>query len=137
MNPLDKGLALPLLAVVGAMLGFQIGAALAKGLFSAVGPEGAAALRIVVAAALLMLILRPWRTWPVVPDWRALIGLGVCSALAILMFYLAISRLPQGLAIALQFFGPLGVAIATSRRLIDWLWAALALAGSGPCWPAA
>ena len=129
MNSKGNGLALPLLAVLGAMLGFQIGAALAKGLFSAVGPEGAAALRILVAALLLLVILRPWRSWPATPDWRALIGLGVCSALAILMFYMAIARLPQGLAIALQFFGPLGVAIVGSRKAIDWVWAGLALIG--------
>jgi inner membrane transporter RhtA len=56
-------------------------------------------------------------------------GLGLATAGAILFFYLAIGRLPQGVTIALQFLGPLGVAIAHSRRPTDLLWAGLAAAG--------
>ncbi|WP_296599202.1 EamA family transporter [Phenylobacterium sp.] len=121
--------ALPFAAVIGATCAFQVGAAIAKGLFPAVGPEGAAALRLILGSALLIAILRPWRNWPAGTALAPLLGLGLATAGAILFFYMAIGRLPQGVAIALQFLGPLGVALAHSRRASDLLWAALAAAG--------
>jgi len=122
-------LILPFAAVIGATCAFQVGAALAKGLFPAVGAQGAAALRLVLGATMLILVLRPWRNWPGSKALPPMIGLGLATAGAILFFYLAIGRLPQGVAIALQFLGPLGVAIAHSRRAGDLVWAALAAAG--------
>lgn len=120
---------LPVAAIIGATAAFQVGAALAKSLFPAVGPQGAATLRIVLGAALLLLVTRPWRGWPAKPPLASMVGLGLATAGAILFFYLAIGRLPQGVAIALQFLGPLGVAIAGSRRPSDLIWTALAAAG--------
>jgi inner membrane transporter RhtA len=120
---------LPLLAVTCAMACFQIGAALAKGLFPRVGPQGAAALRLCLGAAMLLALGRPWRRWPRPAPLAGLIGLGVSMAAAIVFFYLAIQRLPLGIAITLQFLGPLGVALAGSRRLNDLLWVALAAGG--------
>lgn len=120
---------LPVAAIIGATAAFQVGAALAKSLFPAVGPQGAATLRIVLGAALLLLVTRPWRGWPARPPVASMVGLGLATAGAILFFYLAIGRLPQGVAIALQFLGPLGVAIAGSRRPSDLIWTALAAAG--------
>jgi inner membrane transporter RhtA len=111
------------------MAGFQIGASFAKGLFAAVGPEGAAALRMCLGATMLLAIARPWRAWPRHAPVLPLIGLGVAAGGAVLMFYLAQSRLPQGVAISLQFLGPLAVAVFGSRRPIDLLWAGLAAAG--------
>lgn len=119
----------PLLAVVGATAAFQIGAAIAKGLFPAIGPEGTAALRIALGALMLAVLIRPWRNWPVQAPLLPMLGLGLTTAGAILFFYLALGRLPQGVAIALQFLGPLGVAIAGSHRPRDLVWAALAAAG--------
>lgn len=120
---------LPFAAVIGATCAFQVGAALAKGLFPAIGPQGAAALRLVLGAAMLIVAIRPWRAWPDPAPLLPMLGLGLATAGAILFFYLAIGRLPQGVAIALQFLGPLGVAIAGSRRASDLIWAALAAAG--------
>ncbi|TAJ73845.1 MAG: EamA family transporter [Phenylobacterium sp.] len=121
--------ALPFAAVVGATCAFQVGASLAKGLFPAVGPQGASALRLILGAAMLFAVLRPWRNWPRPAPLLPMLGLGLATAGAILFFYLAIGRLPQGVAIALQFLGPLGVAIAGSRRASDLVWTALAAAG--------
>lgn len=123
------GNALPLLATMTAMACFQIGAACAKTLFPAIGPQGAAALRLSLGAAMLLVIVRPWRTWPQRAPVLALFGLGAATGGAVLMFYLAQSRLPLGIAIALQFLGPLTVAIFGTRRPIDVVWAVLAAAG--------
>jgi inner membrane transporter RhtA len=123
------GVVLPLVATLGAMAAFQVGASLAKRLFPAVGPEGAAALRLALGAVMLVAIARPWRGWPRPAPLLPLFGLGVSMGLTITMFYLALSRLPQGIAIALQFLGPLTVAVVTSRRPTDLVWALLAGVG--------
>jgi inner membrane transporter RhtA len=120
---------LPVAAVIAATAAFQVGAALAKGLFPALGPEGTAALRILLGALMLAVLIRPWRHWPADAPLLPMLGLGVTTAGAILFFYMALGRLPQGVAIALQFLGPLAVAIAGSHRPRDFLWAALAAAG--------
>jgi inner membrane transporter RhtA len=108
---------------------FQIGAALAKGLFPFVGPPGAAALRLSLGATMLLALGRPWRHWPNRAPLAGLIGLGASMAAAIVFFYLAIQRLPLGVAIPLQFMGPLAVAVASSRQASDLLWVAAAAAG--------
>ncbi len=120
---------LPLLATVAAMACFQVGAACAKTLFPALGPQGAAALRLSLGALMLLAIARPWRRWPREAPLPPLFGLGVATAVAVLMFYFAQSRLPLGVAIALQFLGPLGVAVFGSRRPLDLVWAAMAAGG--------
>ena len=121
--------ALPLAATLAAMASFQAGASLAKGLFPAIGPEGAATLRLCLGALMLLAITRPWRAWPKPAPLIPLFVLGISMGLTITLFYLALSRLPQGIAIALQFLGPLAVAIAGSRRPTDLVWALLAGAG--------
>ena len=111
------------------MASFQIGAAIAKGMFPAIGPQGAATLRLGLGALLLLAIMRPWRNWPRPAPLLPLFGLGFAMATTIVMFYLAIERLPLGAAIALQFLGPLVVAVLGSRRATDLFWVALAAAG--------
>ncbi|MCR5878087.1 DMT family transporter [Phenylobacterium sp. J367] len=129
MSTKPATLLLPLLACVAATACFQIGAALAKGLFPHVGAPGAAALRLVLGSAMLLLWARPWRNWPEKPQLGLLLALGAGVGGAILFFYLAIARLPLGMAIALQFLGPLGVAVLGSRRPVDLVWAVLAAGG--------
>jgi inner membrane transporter RhtA len=124
-----QGLVLPILAALAAMASFQGGAAVAKGLFPAIGPQGTAALRLSLGAVILVALTRPWRRWPARPPLAALFSLGACMAGVILLFYLAMTRLPLGEAIALQFLGPLGVAVAESRRPGDLVWTALAAGG--------
>lgn len=120
---------LPLAATLGAMACFQVGAALAKGLFPLVEPEGAAALRFSLAAGMLLAMTQPWRRWPTPAPMAGLIGLGLSMAAAVVFFYLALVRLPLGVAVTLQFLGPLAVAVAGSRRPSDFLWVAMAAAG--------
>ena len=120
---------LPLAAATCAMACFQIGAALAKGLFPVVGPQGAAALRLTLGSGMLLALVRPWRRWPQRAPLGGLIGLGLSMAAAIDFFYLAIARLPLGVAIPLQFMGPLAVAVASSHRASDLAWVAAAAAG--------
>lgn len=120
---------LPLLAILTAMAAFQGGAALAKGLFPSVGPQGAAALRVSLSALMLLAITRPWRAWPRDAPLLPVLGLGASIAAAITFFYMALERLPLGVAIPLQFLGPLSIAVLGSRRPSDFLWAGLAAAG--------
>ena len=120
---------LPILAVLGAMASFQSGAAVAKSLFPVLGPDGASGLRLLLAAIMLIALRRPWRRWPRRAPWLLLLGLGAAMAGTILAFYRALDHLPQGVTVALQFLGPLGIAIAQSRRPSDWAWVALAALG--------
>lgn len=117
---------LPLAAMVAAMASFQIGAAIAKGLFPEIGLLGTAALRFGLSALMLLAILRPWRVRAGRGPVAAVIALGCSMAMAVICFYSAIQRLPLAIAIALQFLGPLAVAIGASRRPSDLLWAMLA-----------
>jgi len=120
---------LPVLACCVAMACFQLGAVLAKQLFVAVGPMGAASLRLFIGAGVLILFTRPWRAWPTRVPRLALLGLGGSVAGAILFYYLAIDRLPLGIAMPVQFLGPLVLATVMSRGVADLLWVALAALG--------
>jgi inner membrane transporter RhtA len=122
-------LLLPILCVIAAMASFQAGAAVAKGLFPAVGALGAATLRLALGALMLAAIARPWKNWPrAAPLWPVL-GLGISVTGAMVFFFLAIERLPLGVAIAIQFLGPLAIALSHSRRVLDLAWAVLAAVG--------
>ncbi|TVT18502.1 EamA family transporter [Amycolatopsis acidiphila] len=117
----------PLQVLVG-IVSVQVGASLAKQLFSVAGPAGTVAVRLFFAALVLLLVWRPAlrlgrRAWPVVLTY------GVVLALMNLSFYQALARIPQGIAVTIEFLGPLVVALAGSRRLIDALWALLAAGG--------
>lgn len=116
----------PILATLAAMASFQAGAAVAMHMFPMVGPRGAAALRLVLGAALLLVWARPWRAWPATFSRTAIFGLGGSIGGVILMFYQALERLPQGVVVALQFLGPLVVALVGARRPRDLAWGGLA-----------
>ncbi|GAA5786603.1 EamA family transporter [Chitiniphilus shinanonensis] len=114
---------------LAAIVSIQAGAALAKTLFPLVGAPGTVALRLGLGTLMLLAWLRPWRQWPARRDWRVLCIYGVALAAMNSLFYLALRSVPLGMAVALEFTGPLTVAILGSRRPLDLLWAALALAG--------
>jgi inner membrane transporter RhtA len=115
--------------VVGAVASVQSGAAVATKLFPAVGPAGAVFLRLVFSAILVCVLARP-RIRSIA---RRDLGLGVVFGLVLaamnLSFYLALNRVPLGVGVTVEFLGPLGVAVAGSRRLLDLLWVGLAAAG--------
>jgi inner membrane transporter RhtA len=117
------------LVVVAAQVSFNVGAALAKGLFATVGPEGVAALRTTIAALILLAIARPWRAAPTRSQrgWLILYGLALGGMNHLI--YWAIERIPIGVAVAIEISGPLAVVLLTSRSLRDFLWLALALGG--------
>jgi inner membrane transporter RhtA len=121
--------AAPVAVVLLAMLSFQGGAAIAKTLLPLVGAPGAAALRLGLASLMLLAYWRPWRLRPDAASWRAIVLYGASLGCMNLLFYLALQRLPLGIAVALEFTGPLAVAIGSSRRAIDFLWVTLAAAG--------
>lgn len=121
--------ALPVGALFGAMFSIQYGATLAKDLFPVFGPVATTSLRLIVAALILALLLKPWRARPSRRVLPALIVYGVVLALMNLSFYMSLKTIPLGIASALQFIGPLLVATLTSRRPVDFVWIGLAALG--------
>lgn len=115
-------------ALFGALLAVTTGASFAKGLFPAVGAEGATTLRLLVSACVLSAVFRPWRMLTAA-DWRSLLPYGLALGTMNFAFYKAVTFVPLGVGIAIEFTGPLAVAILTSRRKADFLWVALAVAG--------
>jgi inner membrane transporter RhtA len=107
----------------------QTGGAIAKTLFDDLGPAATAFLRVALAAVLLALIWRPRLAGHARRDLGLAAAFGVALCLMNLSFYEAIDRIPLGIAVTIEFAGPLGVAIALSRRAIDALWVLLAAAG--------
>lgn len=119
----------PLLLVVLSMSAAVLGAAFAKSLLPAVGVNGAVALRLCIAALILCLAFRVWRARLPPGGWRLVARWGVALGLMNLSFYAALQRLPLGIAVAVEFTGPLAVALWHSRRALDFLWVALAVLG--------
>lgn len=112
-----------------AMVSGQCGAALVKELFPVVGVAGATALRLTLASLMLAIVWRPWRLAPTARAMRSILIYGAAMGLMNFLFYSSLERIPLGIAVALEFTGPLAVAIAASHRAVDFLWIVLAAAG--------
>ncbi len=111
------------------MLSIQCSASLAKTIFPLVGPEATTALRLMVAAIILSVVIRPWRRKVTKQAWKPIFFYGLSTGCMNLCFYQAISRIPLGVAVGLEFTGPMAVAMLSSRKLTDFVWLALAAAG--------
>lgn len=127
--PPPASLALAVAALVASMASLCVGSSFAKSLFPVLGASGTAALRIALAAALLVVLWRPWRRLPSGAEAKALAAYGLTLGAMNLCFYLAIARIPLGLAVAIEFSGPLLLALGSSRRALDLLWLAFAVLG--------
>jgi inner membrane transporter RhtA len=127
----------PVAAALLAMVSVQTGASIAKTLFPLIGAVGTVALRIGFGTLVLVIALRPWRTRISKTNWQPLAVYGVSIGVMNLCFYLALSRIPLGIAVALEFTGPLAVAVFASHRPLDFLWIGLAVAGLGLILPIA
>jgi inner membrane transporter RhtA len=123
--PLGRERAAAVGLVLVAAVSPQVGAALAVTLFDELGPAGAAFLRLAFAAIVLWVIWRPRLTG----DLRLAGAFGVALGLMNWSFYEAISRIPLGIAVTIEFTGPLLVAVIGSRRPLDVVWVALAAVG--------
>jgi inner membrane transporter RhtA len=112
-----------------AMVSVQTGAALVKQLFPLVGASGATALRLMLASLMLLMVWRPWRLRPTAGEARSIVIYGIAMGWMNFFFYSSLNRIPLGIAVALEFTGPLALAMATSHRALDYLWIALAALG--------
>lgn len=123
------GSTLPILAILLAMASVQSGASIAKSLFAVAGPTGMVTVRIGFGTAVLCVALRPWRARIHRDAWLPLTAYGISLAVMNYLFYQALARLPLGVAVAVEFVGPLAVAVLFSRRPLDFLWVVVAIAG--------
>jgi inner membrane transporter RhtA len=116
----------PVWLVLGGILSVQFGAAVAKGLFDEVGPTAMVWLRLVTSAVLLLLIARPRLAGRTRQDWLVALGFGVSLGVMNWAIYQSFARIPLGLAVTIEFVGPLTLAVLGSRRPKDVLWVVLA-----------
>ncbi len=122
----------PIAIIVVAMVSIQSGAALAKHLFPLVGAIGATVLRLIFAATILLLVWRPLGKRQIhllQANKRAVLLYGASLGAMNVLFYLALERIPLGLAVAFEFSGPLTLALVKSRRALDFVWIVCAVSG--------
>nr|WP_244420274.1 EamA family transporter [Streptomyces hygroscopicus] len=115
--------------VIGGIVSLQFGSSVAVLLFPRAGALGVVTLRLVAASLVLLIVCRPRLRGHSRGDWATVLAFGVALAGMNSLFYQAIDRIPLGAAVTLEFLGPLILSVATSRRLLSLVWAALALGG--------
>ncbi|WP_342321421.1 threonine/homoserine exporter RhtA [Kosakonia sp. BYX6] len=120
---------LPVVVLLIAMTSIQGGASLAKSLFPLVGAPGVTALRLALGTIILAIVFKPWRLRFTREQCLPLLFYGLSLGAMNYMFYLAIQTVPLGVAVALEFTGPLAVALFSSRRPVDFIWVILAVLG--------
>ena len=118
-----------IVSVLDAMLSFQAGASIAKHLIPDIGAPGTTALRLAISALMLCVVQRPWRAVPSRQAMPVILAYGLSLGTMNFVFYEALKTITLGIAVGLEFAGPLAVALAASRRRIDLVWVALAVAG--------
>ncbi|MGB9183731.1 MAG: EamA family transporter, partial [Solirubrobacteraceae bacterium] len=115
--------------VLGAIGSVQFGSAVASTLFASIGPGGAVLLRLVSATLVLLIISRPRIRTRTRRELLLAASFGIVLAAMNLSFYEAIRRIPLGIGVTIEFIGPLMVAVAGTRKRVDFLWVALAALG--------
>jgi len=121
--------AVAVVILVIAMASFQAGASVAKQLIPAIGAPATTALRLGLSALIVFILQRPWRSPPSRSSLGVILAYGLALGTMNFVFYMALRTLPLGIAVALEFTGPLAVALVGSRRRTDFLWIALAVLG--------
>jgi len=116
-------------AVLCSIFSVQLGASFSKHLFPVIGAEGTTALRQAFSAIVLLALFRPWQSGPARKDWGIVVLYGLILGVMNLTFYMGIARIPLGIGVAVEFMGPLAVAILSSRKWTDFVWVACAVAG--------
>ncbi|MET7546820.1 EamA family transporter [Streptomyces sp. NPDC005479] len=119
----------PVALVVAGGLSVQFGSAVAALLMPRAGALGVVTLRLVVAAVVLLVVCRPKLRGHSRADWGTVVAFGVAMGAMNMLFYQALDRIPLGAAVTLEVLGPLALSVIASRRLINFVWAGLALGG--------
>jgi inner membrane transporter RhtA len=127
----------PVWLVLIGILSVQIGAVVSKGQFGEIPPVGMVFLRLITSSLILLAVARPGLRGRAVADWRPVLALGFALGAMNWAFYESFARIPLGVAVAIEFIGPLTVAAVGSRRPRDLVWVGLAalgitLLGAGP-----
>lgn len=117
------------------MISVQGSASIAKYLFPVLGPEGMTAWRLTFSSVMLAMIFKPWRKAITKQALRYIILYGLAMGCMNLSFYNAISRIPLGIAVAIELTGPIMVAMFSGRRLADFIWLGIAVVGLGMLLP--
>jgi len=126
----DRRPALPApLYALGAIASVQVGATVARQLFPFLGPTATVFVRVGFGALILLAIARPGLRRLSAAQWREVVPFGLIIAGMNLCFYQSIARIPLGIAVTIEFLGPLAVAIVGSRKALDFAWAGMAAAG--------
>lgn len=125
INPQLQALGLLLIA----MISLQSSGSLAKVLFEQFPIITVSALRLTFSAVILAIIFQVWKIQFKQIKWKAIVSYGVALAGMNMLFYLAIDRLPLGLAVSFEFIGPLSVALYYARQKFDFIWVGLAIIG--------
>lgn len=117
------------LALVTGMSSFEIGAAMAKNLFGTFSAEQMVGLRVCLASVMLLILVRPRVEYLTRANIKLFIPYGAAMAMMNLFFYIALSRMALGLAVTIEFIGPLSLALFGSRRWMDIFWAFIVMTG--------
>ncbi|HET8665476.1 MAG TPA: EamA family transporter [Nocardioides sp.] len=121
----------PVWLVVFGIVSVQLGAAIAKNVFDDAAPMTLVWLRLATSAVVLAIVVRPSLRGRAPEDWRVAVAFGVVLGTMNWAIYESFARIPLGIAVTIEFLGPLGLAVAGSRRARDLIWVALAAAGVG------
>ena len=125
-SPGQRAVPSPVLLVLVGIVSVQLGAAFAKNLFDEAAPVTVVWLRLMTSAVVLLAIARPDLRGHTRGDWAVLAGFGISLGTMNWAIYESFARLPLGVAVTIEFVGPLGLALVGSRRLRDLVWAGLA-----------